>query len=89
MLEMPLDVSKCLSAIARQAFRSGEREAHRDQTDHDRQREQDQYRKEQASPPAQLRFDIGDGRFGGHGHRPPYAASARATGGKLSVGRVA
>ena len=86
---MPGDVGKRLGAIAGQAFRGGEREAHRNQTDHESQREQDQYRKEQASPSAQLRFDIGDGRFGGHGHRTPYAASACATGGKLSVGRVA
>jgi hypothetical protein len=89
MLEMPRDVGKRLGAIARQAFRGGEREAHRNQTDHQPQREQDQYGKEQASPPAQLRFDIGDGRLSGCGHRNPYAASACATGGKLSVGRVA
>jgi hypothetical protein len=66
MLEMNGDVGKDLGAIACQAFCGGEGEAHRNQANHERQREQDQYRKEQTSPPAQLRFDIGDGRFGGH-----------------------
>src|SRR5262245_7835142 len=47
MLEMPCDVGKCLGAIARQALRGGEREAHRNQTDKQPQREQDQYGKEQ------------------------------------------
>jgi hypothetical protein len=68
MLEMPGDVGKRLGAIARQAFRCSKREADRNQTNDEAQREQDPYRKEQTSPPAQLRFDIGDGRFCGHGY---------------------
>jgi hypothetical protein len=68
VLEMGEDVGEGLGAVARQAFRRGEREADGDQRERQQQHEQDQQRKEQASAPAQLRFDVGDGRFGGRGH---------------------
>jgi len=67
VLEMGEDVGEDLGAVARQAFRRGVVRSRRRSARAQQQHEQDQQRKEQASAPAQLRFDVGDGRFGGRG----------------------
>ena len=67
-LEMGDDLGIGRRAVAGEALGGRQSKPGDDQSDQQQQREHDHRRNEQIPPPpAQLRFDVGDGRFGGHG----------------------